>query len=461
MKNKVKQRLGSAQHEGFLHPERSRRADLTRRDFIKTSTALGVMSLGIGANRIFAAGSDKVRIGLIGCGGRGTHDATKCLNSSQNVELVAMGDLFKDRIDRCLKTLKRPPSENSQETTDLRDKVKVNEDMCFVGWDAYKKVLACDEVDMVILTEPPGFRPGHLKAAIEAGKHVFMEKPVAVDSVGVRSVIESSELADTKGLTIVAGTQMRRISHLVEGIKSIHDGAIGELVAGQCVRLGDGMLTWSEQSKQRQPGWSDMEWQLRRWLFMTWLSGDFIVEMHVHNLDVMNWALNAHPVQCMGMGGRQVRTGPEYGDCYDHFAVEYEYPNGVRIEYMGTQIDGFTDRNDQRFVGTKGLVYTDFGRVVVEGPNKAEYAWDNIDPCIKQHADQIAAIREGKRLNEGRRIAESTLTSIMGRMSAYTGRALKWDWAMNASKLDLSPPSYEFGDLPMRPVAIPGKTQLI
>jgi predicted dehydrogenase len=435
--------------------------DLSRRDFIKTSAAVGAMSLGIGTNKIFAAGSDKVRIGLIGCGGRGTHDATKCLNSSQNVELVAMGDLFAERIDRCLRTLKRPPSENSQEVTPLRDKVKVTDDMCFVGWDAYKKVLALDEVDMVILTEIPHFRPQHLKAAIEAGKHVFMEKPVAVDPVGVRSVIESSELADKKGLTIVAGTQMRRISHLVEGIKSIHDGAIGELVGGQCVRLGGGMLTWSEQTKERQPNWSDMEWQLKRWLFLTWLSGDFIVEMHVHNLDVMNWALNAHPVQCIGMGGRQVRTGPEYGNCYDHFAVEYEYPNGVRIEYMGTQIDGFTNRNDQRFVGTKGQAYTDFGRVVVEGPAKVEYAWDNIDPCIKQHADQIAAIREGKRLNEGRRIAESTLTAIMGRMSAYTGRALKWDWAMKASKLDLSPPKYEFGDLSMRPVAIPGKTQLI
>jgi predicted dehydrogenase len=282
---------------------------------------------------------------------------------------------------------------------------------------------------------------------------------VAVDPVGVRSVIASSELADKKGLTIVAGTQMRRISHLVQGIKSIYDGAIGELVGGQCVRLGGGMLDWGP--KQRQPEWSDMEWQIRRWLFITWLSGDFIVEMHVHNLDVMNWALDAHPVQCIGMGGRQVRTGPEYGNCYDHFAVEYEYPNGVRIEYMGSQIDGCTDRNDQRFVGTKGRAYTDFGRVVIEGANKAEYAWDNIDPCIKQHADQIAAIREGKRLNEGKRIAESTLTAIMGRMSAYTGRALKWDWAMNASKLDLSPPKYEFGDLEMRPVAVPGKTKLI
>ena len=422
--------------------------DLSRRDFMKTSAALGAMSLGVSTNKIFAAGSGKVRIGLIGCGGRGTHDATKCLNSSQNVELVAMGDTFGDRLESCRKRLKQ----------NLGEKFKVTDDACFSGFDAYKNVLACD-VDMVILTTTPHWRPMQLKAAVEAGKHVFMEKPVAVDPVGVRSVIASSELADKKGLTIVAGTQMRRISHLVAGIKSIHDGAIGELVGGQCVRLGGGMLGWGP--KQRRPEWSDMEWQIRRWLFITWLSGDFIVEMHVHNLDVMNWAFNAHPVQCIGMGGRQVRTAPEYGNCYDHFAVEYEYPNGVRVEYMGSQIDGVTNRNDQRLVGTKGRAYTDFGRVVIEGPGKAEYAWDRVDPCIKQHADQIAAIREGKRLNEGRRIAESSLTAIMGRMSAYTGRALKWDWAMNASKLDLSPPKYEFGDLEMRPVAIPGRTKLI
>jgi len=421
---------------------------LSRRNFIKTSAALGATTLASGTGRMFASGSDKVRIGLIGCGGRGTHDATKCLKSSENVELVAMGDTFRDRLESCRRRLGKG----------LGEKVKVTDDACFSGFDAYKNVLACD-VDMVILTTPPHWRPMQLKAAIEADKHVFMEKPVAVDPVGVRSVIASSELADKKGLTIVAGTQMRRISHLVEGIKRIHNGAIGELVGGQCVRLGGGMLGWGP--KQRRPEWSDMEWQIRRWLFITWLSGDFIVEMHVHNLDVMNWALDAHPVQCIGIGGRQVRTGPEYGNCYDHFAVEYEYPNGVRVEYMGSQIDGCTNRNDQRFVGTKGRAYTDFGRVVIEGPNKAEYAWDSIDPCIKQHADQIDAIRDGKRLNEGKRIAESTLTAIMGRMSAYTGRALKWDWAMNASKLDLSPPKYEFGDLEMRPVTVPGKTKLI
>jgi predicted dehydrogenase len=422
---------------------------MSRRDFIKTSAVVGAAAIASGTNRIFATGSDKIRIGLIGCGGRGMHDATRCLNSSENVELIAMGDLFKDRLGGCRRTLKR----------NLPDKVKVTEDMCFVGWDAYKKVIGCDNVDLLILTETPHFRPAHLKAAIEAGRHVFMEKPVAVDPVGVRSVIESSELADEKNLTIVAGTQMRRISHLVEGIKRIRDGAIGELVGGQCVRIGGGMLDWGP--KERRPDWSDMEWQIRRWLFFTWLSGDFIVEMHVHNLDLMNWAFGGPPVQCMGMGGRQVRTAPEYGNVYDHFAVEYEYPNGVRVEYMGAQIGGAEDRNDQRLVGTKGRAYNDFGRFIIEGANQSEYAWDGVDPCLTQHADQIAAIREGKRLNEGKRIAESTLTAIMGRMSAYTGRAFSWKWAMNGSKLDLRPLKYEFGDLPMRPVAVPGQTKLI
>ena len=422
---------------------------LSRRDFIKKSAVVSAAALTSPASRIFAAGSDTVRVGLIGCGGRGTYDTTNCLNSSNNVQLVAMGDLLKDRLVSSLANLKKR----------LGEKIKVTEDKCFIGWDAYKKVVACDDVDLVILTEPPHFRPAHLAAAIEAGKHVFMEKPVAVDPVGVRSVIASSELADKKKLTILAGTQMRRISHLVQGVKSIRDGAIGDILAGQCVRIGDGMLTWG--SNERQPAWSDMEWQLRRWLFLTWLSGDFIVEMHVHNLDVMNWAMGAHPVQCMGMGGRQVRTAPEYGDVYDHFAVEYEYPNGVRVEYMGAQIDGCSDRNDQRLVGTKGSAYMDFGRTVIKGAKEIEYAWDNSDPCLRQHADQIAAIRQGQALNDGRRIAESTLTCIMGRISAYTGRALSWDWAMKASKLDLSPPKHEFGDLPMPAVAIPGKTQLI
>ena len=424
---------------------------LSRRGFVKGAAA-GVLSTAVAATlgpAVYAAGSDRIRLGLIGCGGRGLHDTTNCLKAAEGVELVAMADLFADRLKDCRTSL----------TKALPDKVKVTEDHCFVGWNAYKDLLATD-VDLVILTQAPHFRPSHLKAAVEAGKHVFMEKPVAVDPVGVRSVIESSEKAGKKGLTILAGTQMRRISHMVEAAKRVEAGELGTILAGQCVRLGDAMRSWGPQ--QRQAGWSDMEWQIRRWLFMTWLSGDFIVEMHVHNLDMMNWLIGSHPVQCTGMGGRQQRIEPEFGDSYDHFAVEYEYPNGLRIEYMGAQIDKMGNgRNDQRLVGTKGSLYADFAQARFEGQTKAEIAWDQVDPCLKAHADQISAIRNHTPLNEGRRIAESSLTAIMGRMSTYTGRTLKWDWAMTASKLDLTPPAYKFGDLPMPRPAIPGKTPLV
>jgi predicted dehydrogenase len=400
-----------------------------------------------GAERVFASGSDTVRVGLVGCGQRGTYDATNCLNSSDNVELVTLGDLFRDRLDSSLAYLRE----------NVAEKIKVTKDTCFVGFDAYKKVLACD-IDLVMLAEPPHFRPEHLRAAVQAGKHVFTEKPIAVDPVGVRSVIETSELARQKQLTIVAGTQMRRIAHIVELMKRIHNGDIGRILAGQCVRTEAGMMDWG---KSPRPDWSDMELQVRRWLFYNWLSGDLIVEQQIHNLDVINWALQAHPVQCLGMGGRQARTAPEYGNVYDHFAVEYEYPNGVRIQYMGAQIDGCTSRNNQRLVGTKGSAYFDFGNAIIEGQNPFKYDRPVPDPCVTQHADQIKAIREATPLNEGRRVAESTLTAIMGRLSAYTGRALKWDWVMNASQLDLRPPKYEFGDLPVAPVAVPGKTKLI
>jgi len=428
---------------------------------MKTSAAVSLGALASGTSRIFAAGSDKLRVGLIGCGGRGRYDTTNCLKSSPNVELVAMGDLFKDRLESCLERLSKVDPE--KKIAPLGDKVNITPDRCFVGFDAYKKVIACD-VDMVILTEPPHFRPEHLRAAVEAGKHVFMEKPVAVDPAGVRSVIESSDLADEKKLTIVAGTQMRRIAHLVALMERIHNGDIGEILAGQCCRIGGGL--WGSRVKENlarreKEGWSEMEFQVRNWYFYTWLSGDFIAEQHVHNLDIMNWALNSHPVKCTGMGGRQVRTGPGYGNIFDHIAVEYEYPNDVRVAYMGAQIDGCTNRNDQRLEGTKGSAYMDFGNAIIKGQNPFKYDGPSPSPVIRQHADQIAAIRDGKRLNEGRRVAESTLMTIMGRMSAYTGRALSWDWAMKASELDLSPSKYEFGDLPVRPAAAPGKTKLV
>lgn len=415
---------------------------LDRRVFLKSSA----MALAAGlSGRAFAAGSDTLRVGVIGCGGRGTGAAIDCVKANKGIHIVAMGDLFKDRLDSSLSKL----------TTEVPDHVFVDEACRFVGFDAYTKVIACD-VDMVILAAPPGFRPMHLQAAVAAGKHVFMEKPVAVDPVGVRSVITSSELAREKGLAIVAGTQRRHQNHYLELMKRIHHGDLGELLGGSCYwNMGDLWVV------QKQPEWSDMEWQCRNWLYFTWLSGDHIVEQHVHNLDVMNWALGLHPVSCMGMGGRQVRTDPVYGNIFDHFAVEYEYPNGVKVTSMCRQTKGCHERVSEEIAGTKGRAYLDGSTGNLKGQNAYAYQGENPNPYEQEHADLVKSIRNGKPLNEGRRVAESTLTAIMGRMSAYTGRALNWDWVMEASKLDLSPAKYEMTDLAVRPVAVPGKTALV
>ncbi len=418
---------------------------VSRRDFLKTSVAAS-LAAAIPLPRIpgaYAAGSDMIRVGVVGCGGRGTGAAIDCLNAAPGVEIVAMYDLFQDRIEASLQKIKETHP----------DKVKVTPERRFTGFDGYQKLAACPEVNVVVMASPPGFRPMQLKAAVEAGKHVFMEKPVAVDPVGVRSVIASSALAEQKGLAIVAGTQRRHQARYLEVMRRIHEDAIGELVGGQCY--------WNQGElwvKKREPGMSDMEWQCRNWLYFTWLSGDHIVEQHVHNIDVINWAFRALPEKVMGMGGRQVRTAPEYGNIYDHFAVEFEYPNGVRVLSMCRQIAGCADRVEEKLIGTKGVA---FGYGEIKGENAWKFEGDEANPYVQEQADLIASIRSGKPLNEGRRIAESTMCAIMGRMSAYTGRAISWDWAMNSSQLDLSPPKYEFGDLPVAPVAVPGQTPLV
>jgi predicted dehydrogenase len=431
--------------------------DISRRNFLKASLAAGASTLVAGTGMVFASGSDKIRVGLIGCGGRGTGAGIiHCAQGAPGIELVAIGDIFQDHVSSAPEEIKT----NLQKRNLPVDQIyKVTPETTYVGLDAYQKVIDSG-VDMVILTTPPNFRPEHLRAAVDAGKHVFMEKPVAVDPVGVRSVLESSELAKKKGLTLVAGTQRRRQQSLREVIKRIHGGTIGEIVSGQCVRCGGAMRTWREDEKEQRPEWSDVEYQIRRWLFWTWLSGDFIVEMHVHNLDIMNWIMQSHPVQCMGVGGRQARLEPEYGNVYDHFSAEYIYPNDVRIEYIGTQIDKFTSRNDQRVVGTKGSAYMDAGNATIKGKNPYTFEGSQIDPAVLEYTEMIDSIRKGKAINEGQQIAESTMTAIIGRMSAYTGRALKWDWAMNVSQLNLMPSKLEFLNLPGKPVAIPGVTEL-
>jgi predicted dehydrogenase len=416
---------------------------VTRRDFVKTAAAASFAATIPGNLGLFAAGSDAIKIGLIGCGGRGTGAALDCLKAAAGVEVVAIGDLVPDRVQSSLARL----------TKEFPDRVKVPLDRRFTGFDNYLKVCACPDVNLIVTAAPPGFRPLHLKAAIEAGKHVFMEKPVAVDPMGVRSVIASSDLARQKNLAIVAGTQRRHQRSYLEMMKRIKDGQIGDIVAAQCYwNMGE---LWV---KERLPNMTEMEWQCRNWLYFSWLSGDHIVEQHVHNIDVVNWAMGTMPKMVMGMGGRQVRVAPQFGNVFDHFFVEFEYPNGVRVASACRQTKGCAERVEERIVGTKGVAWSS-GKITGEKP--WTFSGEELNPYVQEHVDLVASIRNGTPLNEGRQIAESTMCAIIGRMSAYTGRLISWEWAMNTSTLDLSPAKYEFGPNPVDAPAIPGVTELV
>ncbi|HNV02418.1 MAG TPA: Gfo/Idh/MocA family oxidoreductase [Vicinamibacterales bacterium] len=419
---------------------------VTRRDFVKTAAAASMAAAIPGGVGVFAQGSDAIRVGVIGCGGRGTGAAIDCLKADPAVEIVALGDLVPDRVESALARL----------TKEYASRVRVPASRQFVGFDNYKGVCSVPEVNLIVTAAPPGFRPIHLKAAIEAGKHIFAEKPVAVDPVGVRSIIATSDLAKQKGLAIVAGTQRRHQRRYLELMKRIHDGQIGDIVAAQCYwNQGD---LWV---KERTPNMTEMEWQCRNWLYFTWTSGDHIVEQHVHNIDVVNWAMGAMPKNVMAMGGRQVRVAPQFGNIFDHFATEFEYPNGVRVLSMCRQTKGCNDRVEERIVGTKGVAWSTASATRITGASPWTFEAEEVNPYVQEHIDLIASIRKGAPLNEGRQVAESTMCAIIGRMSAYTGRAISWDWAMNTSTLDLSPKAYEFGPNPVDPVAIPGLTELV
>ena len=432
---------------------------LSRRNFIKTTGAAGLASLLSQVPAVHAKGaSDKIRVGVIGMGGRGCRAGiTDCAMADPNIELVAMGDLFKDHLDEAKETIRASFARRGLPF----DKIyKVGKDAMFHGFDAYKKVIASD-ADLIILTAPPVFRPLHFKAAVEAGKHVFVEKPVAVDPVGVKDFMKTARLAEKKGLTVVAGTQMRRARHLMALVEKVREGAMGEIMSGQSTRLGGALSNWRESEAYRRPEWSDMEWQLRRWLFTTWSSGDFIVEQHIHNLDIVNWIMGSHPVQVIGTGGRQSRTGEAYPNVWDNISVEYLYPNGARITHLGAQMDGISPRNDLLMFGTEGRLKSSFVDATIEGKRPFQYDGPTPNPAVEEYRDTLDSIRSSRAINEGKRIAESSMTTIIGRMAAYTGRALKWDWAMNASKLDLTPTRWQFGDYPLADVAVPGVTQLV
>jgi predicted dehydrogenase len=282
-----------------------------------------------------------------------------------------------------------------------------------------------------------------------------MEKPVGVDPVGLRKVLALADEAGTKGLAIVAGTQRRHQRPYVENVKRIHDGDIGQVVSGQVYWLGD---YGYYPAVKREADWSDMEAQIRNWNYFTWLSGDHIVEQHVHNIDIMCWIMKGPPTKCIGVGGRQQRTGEEFGHIYDHFGVEFEFEGGVRWASYCRQNDKTANRVSEYCEGTRG-------KTNCAGAIWGEKAWnfqgDNPNPYVNEHTNLIASIRAGKPLNEGKDVAISTLTAVMGRMSAYTGRELSWKWVMEASKLDLAPAKYEFGPNPVHPVAVPGVMELV
>jgi len=445
------------------------RSDVSRRQFLKRSS-LALAGAAAAAELPFvhtAHGAEnlEIKIGLIGCGGRGTGALLDALGAATKViypatgyhtedvaqgakvekkglKVVALADLFEDRLANCRTQLGKLG-------------ITLEDEMCFQGFDAYKKLLSVGEINYVIQATPPHFRAQHVMAAIEAGKNVFMEKPGAVDVPGVKLLMAAGELAKKKNLGIAAGTQRRHMKSYQETIQRIRDGAIGEVVYAKC--YWNGGEIWVIP---RKPEWSDIEWQMRNWNYFTWLSGDHYVEQHVHNLDVMNWVMGTHPVRAVsGIGGRQVRTAKEYGYIFDHFAVEFEYPGGVSMFSQARQSNGCRNLVEEAVVGTGGTSNCK-DRIHPKKGSAWRFRGRQQSPYRQEHEDLIASIRDGRPINEAQNVAESTMTGILGREAAYSGQAIDWDTAM-ASTTVLGPGRDEFGPYPTPPVAMPGRYRFL
>jgi predicted dehydrogenase len=417
----------------------------SRRSFMKHSTAAMVggalLSRGL-ASPVHAAGSDVLKVGLIGCGGRGTGAAINALRADPNVHLTALADAFPDRLEQCRRVLSRQ--------ADFGDRIAITDDQCFSGFDAYRGVMATD-VDVVLLCSPPHFRPAHLQAAVEAGKHIFCEKPVAVDAPGVRRVLETVAAARQKSLSVVSGLCWRYDYGVRETMKRIQDGAIGDIVTIQ-----ENYLTNALWHRGREPHWSEMEYQMRNWLYFTWLSGDHIVEQFIHSLDKALWLMNDEPpVRCYGLGGRQVRTDPQWGHIYDHFAVCYEWANGVRTFAYTRQMPNCFNETEDYVFGTKGQAKVLAHELKPTSGNSWKYTGDRPSMYDVEHQELFAGIRSGNIINNGEYMSYSTLMAILGREACYTGQNITWEEGM-ASEIDLTPPDYVWGDMESPPVAIPG-----
>lgn len=420
----------------------SRRSVLQAGSAVALATTLGSLAA---PRMVHAASGDKIRVGLVGCGGRGTGAAGNALTADPGVVIVAVGDAFEDRAKSSVANLKK--------NANYGDRVLVTPETTFVGFDAYKQVLASG-VDVVILATPPHFRPMQLEACVEAGVHTFVEKPVAVDAKGVRRVLAACKQAEEKGLTVVSGLCYRYHIPMRETVQKIHDGAIGRVVAVESIYNAGGL--WHVP---RKPEMTDMEWQLRNWLYFTWLSGDHNNEQHIHSLDKAAWVLGGYPKVCYGTGGRQQRTDPAYGHIYDHHAVAYEYDNGARVFSHCRQMNGTSYNTADHILGTTGVA--DLMRQTISGDEKWRYRGPGGDMYVQEHRELFAAIRNGQPINNGEYMANSTLMAIMGRLATYTGKTVTWEQALNSQE-DLSPPAYEWDvTLPVPPVAVPGQTPLV
>jgi predicted dehydrogenase len=433
----------------------------SRRDFVKKTSliasSLAAMPFLTNAHHVNTSVDDSIKIALIGCGGRGTGAAMQALLTKQNVKLVAMADAFRDRLDGCFKVLSDPNNEDGN----VSDRVAVPEENKFVGFDGYKKAMAL--ADVVILTTPPGFRPIHFEEAVNQGKQIFMEKPVATDPAGIKRVLDAAVIARQKKLNVVVGLQRHYQNSYKELYKKYKEGMIGDIVSAQAWWNNEGV--WMNPRKYNQ---TEMEYQMRNWYYFNWLCGDHIVEQHIHNIDVINWFKGGYPVKAQGMGGREVRKGKDYGEIFDHHYVEFQYADGSILNSQCRHIKGTMSKVDELIVGTKGSIFCGAANIT-DRKGKVLYQYDRTkenNPYQTEHDELFAAIAKKEyKYDDTENGAKSTMTAILGRLATYTGQVVEFDKALN-SGMTIMPTKFDFNALPPLlpdangnyPVAIPGVT---
>ena len=434
---------------------------LTRRNFCK-NTALaagGILAVPLDvAASAHVLGDDAIKIALVGCGGRGTGAAAQALSTKENVKLVAMADAFQDRLDNCYEIL-------SKKFIDT-DKIAVKDEDKHQGFDAYKA--AIDKADVVILTTTPGFRPIHFEYAISKNKHVFMEKPVATDAQGIRSVLETAKIAKMKKLNVVVGLQRHYQRNYLACLEEIRADKIGQIVSGQVYWNSSGVWV-----KERQENQTEMEYQMRNWYYFNWLCGDHIVEQHIHNIDVANWFIGEFPIHAQGMGGREVRKGKEFGQIFDHHFVEFTYPSGAVISSQCRHQKGCLDNVSESFMGTKGKIYTDSQNKGIitgyDGSTIYEHQGNNDpNPYQTEHDALFASIKDGGVISDAEHAAKTTMTAILGRMATYSGQLITFEDALNKGR-SLMPEKYSWDTVPpvipdengFYPIPVPGVTEVL